>query len=239
MIQLKDIIKIYPMGKRELRVLQGINLKVDKGEMAAIMGPSGSGKTTLLNVIGLLDRPTSGSYILDGKEVGHLSGGESAKVRGRKIGFIFQTFNLLPYLTALANVELGQKYAGINNPQKAKESLARVGLADRINHRPNELSGGEQQRVAIARVLAKDPPMILADEPTGNLDSHSGKEIISILSNLHTEQGITLLMVTHDINIAHYCQRIINIQDGQIVSEEKIVSSPKVFSSASNQLLSL
>lgn len=222
MIQLSNIVKIYPMGKRELKVLQGINLNIDKGEMAAIMGPSGSGKTTLLNVIGLLDKPTSGSYILDGKEVGHLGGRESAKVRGRKIGFIFQTFNLLPYLSALANVELGQRYAGINNPGKAKESLTKVGLTDRMHHRPNELSGGEQQRVAIARALAKDPPIILADEPTGNLDSRSGKEIISILSKLHAEQGVTLVMVTHDLNIAHYCQRIINIQDGQIVSEDKL-----------------
>jgi putative ABC transport system ATP-binding protein len=221
MIELKNIVKSYPMGKRELRVLQGINLNVEKGEMVAIMGPSGSGKSTILNIVGLLDRPTSGSYILDGKEVSRLSGGELAKVRGQKIGFIFQSFNLLPYLSAMGNVELGQKYAGKINPQAVKDALGKVGLSDRVKHRPNELSGGEQQRVAVARALAKNPPIILADEPTGNLDSQSSKEIMTILSNLHNEQNITLLMITHDPNIARYCQRIIHIQDGQITSEEK------------------
>jgi putative ABC transport system ATP-binding protein len=222
MIELEHIIKSYPMGKRELKVLQGVNLNVDKGEMVAIMGPSGSGKSTLLNMIGLLDRPTSGSYILDGKEVGQLTGGEQAKVRGQKIGFIFQSFNLLPYLSALDNVELGQKYAGKVDFKAAKEALDKVGLSDRIKHRPNEMSGGEQQRVAVARALAKNPPLILADEPTGNLDSKSSKEIMNILSSLHTEQNITLVMITHDPNVAHYCQRIVHIQDGQIVSEEKL-----------------
>ena len=210
------------MGKRELKVLQGINLCVDKGEMVAIMGPSGSGKSTLLNMIGLLDRPTSGSYVLDGKEVSHLNSREQSKVRGQKMGFIFQSFNLLPYLSALGNVELGQKYAGKLNTQVAKEALVKLGLVDRIHHRPNEMSGGEQQRVAVARALAKDPPIILADEPTGNLDSRSSKEIMVILSNLHTEQNLTLVMITHDPNIARYCQRIIHIEDGQIISEEKI-----------------
>jgi putative ABC transport system ATP-binding protein len=222
MIELKNIIKSYPMGKRELRVLQGVDLNIDRGEMVAIMGPSGSGKSTLLNMIGLLDRPTSGSYILDGKEVSKLSGGEQAKVRGQKIGFIFQSFNLLPYLSALDNVELGQKYAGKIDPPAAKEALDKVGLSDRIKHRPNEMSGGEQQRVAVARALAKNPPIILADEPTGNLDSKSSKEIMNILSSLHTEQNITLVMITHDPNIASYCQRIVHIQDGQITSEEKL-----------------
>jgi putative ABC transport system ATP-binding protein len=222
MIELNNIVKSYPMGKRELRVLQGVNMRVVKGEMVAIMGPSGSGKSTLLNLVGLLDRPTSGSYLLEGKEVAKLNAGEQAKVRGQKIGFVFQSFNLLPYLSALDNVLLGQKYAGKTNLQVAKEALNRVGLADRIKHRPNELSGGEQQRVAIARVLAKNPPIILADEPTGNLDSKSSKEIMTILTNLHLDQGITLVMITHDQNIAHYCQRIIHIQDGQITSEEKI-----------------
>jgi putative ABC transport system ATP-binding protein len=221
MIRLNDIVKSYPMGKRELKVLQGINLTVDHGEMVAIMGPSGSGKSTLLNLVGLLDRPTSGSYILDGKEVSRLSGGELAKVRGQKIGFIFQTYNLLPYLSALDNVELGQKYAGKTNTQTAREALRKVGLADRMKHRPNELSGGEQQRVTVARALAKDPQIILADEPTGNLDSHSGREIMNLLTGLHQEQGITLIMITHDLNIAHYCQRILHIQDGQIISEEE------------------
>jgi len=222
MIQLKQIIKTYPMGKRELRVLQGVDLQVGKGEMVAIMGPSGSGKSTLLNMIGLLDRPSSGSYILDGKEVSKLRGGELCRIRGQKIGFIFQSFNLLPYLSALGNVELGQKYAGKTDVKAARESLAKVGLSDRINHRPNEMSGGEQQRVAVARALAKSPPIILADEPTGNLDSKSSKEIMNILATLHKEQQITLVMITHDPNIAHYCQRIIHIQDGQITNEEKI-----------------
>jgi len=222
MIHLENITKDYPMGKGLLKVLQGVNLKVEKGEMVAIMGPSGSGKSTLLNMIGLLDRPTSGTYVLDGKEVSRLNGGELAKVRGQKIGFIFQSFNLLPYLSALGNVELGQKYAGRSDTKVAREALAKVGLTDRMNHRPNELSGGEQQRVAVARALAKSPPIILADEPTGNLDSRSSKEIMNILSSLHTEQNITLVMITHDPNIAHYCQRIIHIQDGQITNEEKI-----------------
>jgi putative ABC transport system ATP-binding protein len=222
MIQLQKIVKTYPMGKGVLKVLQGVDLKVEKGEMVAIMGPSGSGKSTLLNMIGLLDRPTSGTYILDGKEVSRLSGGELSKVRGQKIGFIFQSFNLLPYLTALGNVELGQKYAGKSDTKVAREALAKMGLTDRINHRPNELSGGEQQRVAVARALAKNPPIILADEPTGNLDSHSSKDIMNILCGLHEEQNITLVMITHDPNIARYCQRIVHIQDGQIVSEEKV-----------------
>lgn len=210
------------MGKRELTVLQGVNLSIVKGEMVAIMGPSGSGKSTLLNLIGLLDKPTSGSYVLEGKEVSHLSGRELSKVRGQKIGFIFQSFNLLPYLSAIDNVELGQEYAGKDDSQTAKEALNKVGLEDRIHHRPNELSGGEQQRVAVARALAKDPPIIIADEPTGNLDSRSSKEIMSVLSNLHTERNLTLIMVTHDPNIARYCQRIIHIEDGQILSEEKL-----------------
>jgi putative ABC transport system ATP-binding protein len=222
MIQLQDISKVYVMGKRDLEVLRGVNLRIDKGEMVAIMGPSGSGKTTLLNIIGCLDKPTSGSYYLEEKEVSGLRGSELARVRGQRIGFVFQTFNLIPYLSALANVELGLRYSGGGDRQRAAEALARVGLADRAHHRPTELSGGEQQRVAIARALAKAPPLILADEPTGNLDSRSGGEIISILDTLHAEQGITLLMVTHDINIAHHCQRIIHLKDGQVEREERI-----------------
>jgi len=220
MIQLKGITKTYLIGKRELRVLQGVDLTVNQGEMIAIMGPSGSGKSTLLNMLGLLDRPSSGSYILEGKEVARLSGREQAKVRGQKIGFIFQSFNLLSYLSALRNVELGQKYAGRLDSKAAREALDRVGLTDRINHRPMELSGGEQQRVAVARALAKNPPIILADEPTGNLDSHSSKEIMKILTDLHQENKITLIMITHDPNVAHYCQRIVFIEDGLIVREE-------------------
>ena len=222
MIRLDNITKTYPIGKRELQVLRGINLNVEKGEMVAIMGPSGSGKTTLLNLIGCLDRPSSGKYFLDGKEVSNLNRGELAAVRGKQIGFIFQTFNLLPQLSAIANIELGLRYAGGGDGQLAKDALARVGLADRAHHRPSEMSGGEQQRVAVARALVKNPPLILADEPTGNLDSHNGAEIMTILTNLHVEQGITLVMITHEARIAHYCQRIIHIEDGQIQSEEKL-----------------
>jgi len=222
MIRLQDITKVYPMGKRELTVLRGISLSIEKGELVAIMGPSGSGKTTILNLIGCLDKPTSGSYYLEDREVSRLSSGELAQVRGQKIGFVFQTFNLLPRLSALANVELGLRYSGGGDSRRAMEALAKVGLSDRANHRPTELSSGEQQRVAIARALVKNPPLILADEPTGNLDSHSGEEIISILTSLHAEQGITLLLITHDQNIAHHCQRIIHIKDGQIVAEEAV-----------------
>jgi putative ABC transport system ATP-binding protein len=208
------------MGKRELTVLKEINLNIKQGELVAIMGPSGSGKSTMLNLIGCLDKPTSGSYFLEDREVSRLSGGELAKVRGQKIGFIFQTFNLLPRISALANVELGMRYVGGSDRKKAMDALVKVGLGERANHRPTELSGGEQQRVSIARALVKNPPLLLADEPTGNLDSHSGEAVISMLTSLHTEQGLTLVMITHDTNIAHHCQRIINIKDGQIVKEE-------------------
>jgi putative ABC transport system ATP-binding protein len=210
------------MGKRELTVLREVNLHIKQGELVAIMGPSGSGKTTILNLIGCLDTPTSGSYYLDDREVSRLSSGELAQVRSQKIGFVFQTFNLLPRLSALSNVDLGLRYAGGSDRNRAMEALAKVGLSDRANHRPTELSGGEQQRVAIARALAKNPPLLLADEPTGNLDSRSGEEVISILTSLHVEQGITLVMITHDHNIAHHCQRIIHLKDGQVVSEETV-----------------
>ena len=222
MIRLQDIAKVYLMGKRELAVLNGVNIHIEQGELVAIMGPSGSGKSTLLNLIGCLDIPTSGSYYLEDREVSRLSSGELAVIRGQKIGFVFQTFNLLPRLSALANVELGLRYCGGSDRHRATEALAKVGLSERANHRPTELSGGEQQRVAIARALAKNPPLILADEPTGNLDSRSGEEIISILTSLHAEQGITLLVVTHDANIAQHCQRIIHLRDGQVVAEEKV-----------------
>lgn len=222
MIKLEGLTKSYPMGKRELQVLKGINLSVQKGELVAVMGPSGSGKTTLLNLLGCLDKPTSGKYFFEGREVSSLNGNELARIRGQKIGFIFQTFNLLSRLTALANVELGMTYAGGVDRQRAKDALVSVGLGERISHRPLELSGGEQQRVAIARALVKNPPMFLADEPTGQLDSHSGKEVISILTSLSAERGITVLVVTHDASVAHFCQRIIHIRDGEIESEEKI-----------------
>jgi putative ABC transport system ATP-binding protein len=219
-IELRNIVKSYPISKSDLRVLQGIDLNIERGEMVAIMGASGSGKSTLLNLIGLLDRPTSGSYLLDGKEVSGLNAAELSAIRAQKIGFIFQTFNLLPFLSAIKNVELGQRYAGKKDLIVAREALVRVGLSERIRHRPNEMSGGEQQRVAVARAVAKSPPIILADEPTGNLDSRSSKEIMEILSGLSQEQAMTLVMVTHDNNVAHYCHRIVHIQDGQILREE-------------------
>ena len=222
MIRLQDITKVYLMGKRKLTVLRGINMHIESGELVAIMGPSGSGKTTALNLIGCLDKPTSGSYYLEGREVSRLNSGELSLVRAQKIGFVFQTFNLLPRLSALANVELGMRYCGGSDRNRAIAALEKVGLSDRMNHRPPELSGGEQQRVAIARALVKNPPIILADEPTGNLDSRSGEEIISILTSLHAEQDITLVMITHAADIAHRCQRIIHLKDGQVVEEEKV-----------------
>jgi putative ABC transport system ATP-binding protein len=210
------------MGNRELTVLNGINIHIERGELVAIMGPSGSGKTTVLNLIGCLDIPTSGSYYLEDREVSRLSSGELAKVRGEKVGFVFQTFNLLPRLSALANVDLGMRYCGGSDHRRAMEALTKVGLSDRASHRPTELSGGEQQRVAIARALVKNPPLILADEPTGNLDSQSGAEVLSILTSLHANQGITLVIITHDDNIANHCQRIIHLKDGQVVAEERV-----------------
>ena len=222
MIRLQGISKVYSMGKRELTVLRGVTLNIEKGELVAIMGPSGSGKTTLLNLLGCLDVPTSGSYYLEDREVSRLGSRELAQIRGQKIGFIFQTFNLLSRLTALANVELGMTYAGGVDRRRAIEALTKVGLAERVKHRPIELSGGEQQRVAIARALVKNPSLFLADEPTGQLDSRSGAEVISILTSLNAEQGITLIMVTHDANIASHCQRIIHLKDGEVVAEESV-----------------
>lgn len=222
MIKFDNISKVYPMGKRDLTVLKGVSFEIKKGEMVAIMGPSGSGKSTMLNLIGCLDKPTTGKYFLEDKEVSSLSDSELAGIRGKKIGFIFQTFNLLSKLTALSNVELGMTYAGGIDREKAIDALNKVGLGERIKHRPLELSGGEQQRVAIARAIVKSPSLFLADEPTGQLDSHSGEEVISILSSLHSEHGITLILVTHDINIAKHCQRIIRFKDGEVVGEEKL-----------------
>lgn len=222
MIRFENIVKAYPLGRKgQLIVLKNINLHIETGEMVAIMGPSGSGKSTLLNIIGCLDRPTSGSYLLEGREVSKLNSGELAKVRGQKIGFIFQSYNLLSRISALANVELGMTYAGVSDGKLARETLAMVGLTERINHKPTEMSGGEQQRVAIARALAKNPSIVLADEPTGNLDSRSGAEVMSILTSMHTKQNITMCIITHDQTVADRCQRIIHIRDGEIVDGDK------------------
>ena len=222
MIALEGITKTYKMGKRDLTVLKGISLQVKKGELLAIMGASGSGKSTLLNITGCLDRPTTGKYYFEDKEVSRLKSGELARIRGQRIGFIFQTFNLLSRISALANVELGMTYAGGVDRHAAKEALVKVGLGERIHHRPLELSGGEQQRVAIARAIVKNPSLFLCDEPTGQLDSSSGEEVMSILLSLHAEQGTTLIIVTHDASVAHRCQRIIHLKDGEIVAEENL-----------------
>jgi len=221
MIKLQDITKVYPMGDRELKVLSGVSLTIEKGEMVAIMGPSGSGKSTILNLLGCLDTPTSGSYYLDGQEIAHLTSRELAQVRGQKIGFIFQQFNLLPRMSALANVELGSKYAGGSDRKQVMEALTLVGLSDRANHRPTELSGGEQQRVAIARSLLNDPSLILADEPTGNLDTKTGSEIMDIFKRLNEEKKITLIIVTHDPDIASLAHRRLHLRDGKVLRDER------------------
>jgi len=224
MIELYDIYKIYKMGENEVYALNGINLKINAHEFVAIVGPSGSGKSTLMNIIGCLDTPTSGTYILDGHEVSRLNDNQLAEIRNSKIGFVFQNFNLIPQLTALENVELPLIYKGVPASVRhklAKEALARVGLEHRMHHRPRELSGGQQQKVAIARALVTSPPIILADEPTGNLDSKSGAEIIQIFKDLHA-QGNTIVLITHDNNIAMQAKRIVRIQDGQIIEDKEV-----------------
>lgn len=216
MIELDNITKVYKMGRTELAALRGISLRVEQGEMVSITGPSGSGKSTLMNIIGCLDKPTSGQYRLEGIEVNKLNDNELAEIRNRKIGFIFQSFNLLPRTTALANVELPLIYIGAGNRrQRASQALESVGLAHRAKHRPSELAGGEQQRVAIARALINNPSLILADEPTGNLDTQTSKEIMLLFKQLN-HQGITIVLVTHEADIAAYTQRTIRMRDGQI-----------------------
>ena len=217
-IEASNLTKVYKMGEMEVHALRGLSLQIAHGEIVSIMGPSGSGKSTLMNIIGCLDRPTSGEYYLDGELVSKLSDDQLATIRNRKVGFVFQTFNLLSRATALANVELPLRYAGVvrNRRDMARQALESVGLADRVTHRPSELSGGQQQRVAIARALINEPAIIMADEPTGNLDTKSGNEILELLLNLNRERGTTLIIVTHDPDIAANSQRIIHIRDGVV-----------------------
>jgi len=228
LIDLQRVCKVYQMGEVQVEALRDVDLQIDEGELTAIMGPSGSGKSTLMNILGCLDRSTSGDYYLDGTNVSTLGDNALARIRNRKIGFVFQNYNLLPRTSALDNVELPLIYAGVRNrKQRAAEVLERVGLKGRMYHRPNELSGGEQQRVAIARAVVNNPDIILADEPTGNLDSRTGLEIIGLFQQLNREQKITVVYVTHSAETAEYTDRIVRISDGRIV-EDRPVDSPRI-----------
>lgn len=223
-IQIENLTKIYDTGSIQVEALKSVSLNVDKNEYVAIMGASGSGKSTLMNIIGCLDRMTSGKYMLDGEDVSKLNDTQLAEIRNKKIGFVFQAFNLLPRLTALGNVELPMIYAGIPGSQRykrAKEALEKVGLGDRIHHRPNELSGGQKQRVAIARALVNNPAILLADEPTGNLDTKSSIEIMDIFESLN-EEGVTIVMVTHEADIASHTKRNVVFRDGEIISDNPV-----------------
>ncbi|MFN8467498.1 MAG: ABC transporter ATP-binding protein [Caldilineaceae bacterium] len=223
-VALRGIKKIYQMGDVEVQALRGLDLDIEQGEMVAIMGPSGSGKSTLMNIIGCLDVPSEGSFQIDGTDVSRLKDDDLAAIRCRKIGFVFQSFNLLPRTSALANVELPLIYAGVSGRERhkrAQESLQMVGLGDRQRHKPNELSGGQQQRVAIARALINRPSMILADEPTGNLDTKTSIEIMELFQRLNLDQNITIVFVTHNPETADYCERVVRIRDGVIESDER------------------
>jgi putative ABC transport system ATP-binding protein len=226
LIEIRDLVKVYSLGEVEIRALDGVSLSIAKGEFVAIMGPSGSGKSTLMNLLGCLDRPTSGSYVLDGADVSSLDGNERAEIRNSKIGFVFQSFNLLPRTSAIENVELPLLYSdnGVGSGDRiarAKEALRRVGLAGREKSTPSQLSGGQQQRVAIARALITGPPMILADEPTGNLDTRTSEEVLAIFQELN-DQGETVLLITHEPDIAQYAKRNIVLRDGKIVKDEPV-----------------
>jgi putative ABC transport system ATP-binding protein len=217
----RDIEKIYRMGEVEVNALNRVSIKIEQGEVVSIMGPSGSGKSTLMNIIGCLDRPSAGDYYLDGELVSNMSDDQLAAIRNRKVGFVFQNFNLLSRSSALLNVELPLRYAGVTDGRRKKaiKALESVGLGDRVNHKPTELSGGQQQRVAIARAIINKPAIIMADEPTGNLDSKSGKEIMQLLLNMNKEFGTTLIIVTHDPKISHQTHRVIRLYDGQVVKK--------------------
>ena len=221
-IETHDLKKTYQMGEIEVQALRGVSFDIKKGEVVAIMGPSGSGKSTLMNILGCLDLPTSGEYILDGEDVSNLTDNQLAAIRNRKIGFVFQSFNLLQRQSALSNVELPLRYAGANHDRldRARQALESVGLGDRMHHRPSELSGGQQQRVAIARAIINNPAILMADEPTGNLDSKAGTEIMNLLLSLNEEKGTTLVIITHDPTIAEQTQRTIHLQDGRLEENE-------------------
>jgi putative ABC transport system ATP-binding protein len=220
-IEARDLRKIYQMGEVQVHALRGVSFNIQRGEVLSIMGPSGSGKSTLMNLLGCLDIPSSGEYYLDGELVSNLRDDQLAVIRNRKVGFVFQSFMLLPRSTALANVELPLRYAGmkVGRSARARESLISVGLGDRMTHKPPELSGGQQQRVAVARALVNDPAILMADEPTGNLDSKSGKEIMELIKNLNRERGTTIIIVTHDPKVADQTQRILSLYDGMLVAE--------------------
>lgn len=221
LIELENVTKVYRMGKVEVRALRGVSIRIASGELVAIIGASGSGKSTMMHIIGCLNNPTSGKYTLDGQDVSQLNDNRLAEIRNKKIGYVFQEFNLLPRATAVSNVELPLIYSGNRQRHKKSiEALERVGLGARANHKPAELSGGEQQRVAIARALVNDPTLILADEPTGNLDSTATADIVTIFRKLN-EEGITVVMVTHEIGIANQAQRIVRLLDGRIISDER------------------
>ena len=231
LIDLKNVYKTYYLGEVDVPVLKGITVAIDRGELVALMGVSGSGKSTLMNILGCLDRPTSGEYWLDGEEVGHLSSDRRALVRNHKIGFVFQSFNLLARTSALDNVTMPLTYTAENlsereGRRRAKDALELVGLGDRMHHEPSQLSGGQQQRVAIARALINHPPLVFADEPTGNLDSHTSEEILAMFQKLNREEGITIIIVTHDPGIAAHARRVIRIHDGVIMDGQTAAPAP-------------